>query len=218
MDRHLVTIGDYRAYSQATGRAMPPAPAYPTTDAHPLVFVTWAEASAYCEAGGGRLPTEAEWEFAARSGANGGTGLNGAARTTFVWGDEMPTTPVANLADESFLAARYYPNPAFHIFANYNDGIVAASPVTAFPPNGLGLFDMAGNVLEWTGDFYDPDYYAHSPTQDPRGPATGTRRVLRGGAFDTTPTITRIARRLGNDPALRHPEKGFRCVRPASVR
>jgi formylglycine-generating enzyme required for sulfatase activity len=218
MDRHLVTIGEYRAYSETTRRPMPPAPEYPVTDAHPVVNVTWAEADAFCRTNGGRLPTEAEWEFAARGGARGRTGLDGAGRDTFVWGDELPRGAVANLADERFLEARYYPNPAFHIFTGYNDGIVAASPVTAFAPNALGLFDMAGNVLEWTGDFYDPAYYARSPAQDPRGPASGTLRVLRGGAFDTTPTITRIARRLGNDPALRHPEKGFRCVRAASNR
>ncbi len=155
------------------------------------------------------MPFEAEWEYAAR-GKN--TGLDGNKRTAFVWGDNVPDTRVANLADETFLKSGYYDSPNFQIFRSYDDGYATASPVDAFAPNDVGLRDMAGNVLEWCEDWFDPGYYSVSPTDNPRGPTTGTKRVLRGGAFDTIPTITRIARRLSNDPNIRNEEKGFRCV------
>jgi formylglycine-generating enzyme required for sulfatase activity len=171
--------------------------------------VSWHDAKAYCDWAGGRLPFEAEWEYAAR-GSN--SGIGGKIRTIFVWGNEIPVHPVANLADETFLKSGYYNNSSFHIFRRYDDGYATASPAGAFTPNEFGLFDLVGNVLEWCEDWYGLDYYKNSPAKNPHGPETGDRRVLRGGAFDTTPTITRIARRLGNFPDIRNEEKGFRCV------
>lgn len=213
MYRTLVTVAQFRAFAAATGRSMPAPPSYGWADDHPMVKETWAEADAYCTWAGGQLPTEAQWEYAARGGR---TGVDGTPRTVFAWGDDLPSsTRVANLADETFKRSGYY-SANFHQFAGYDDGVVTASPVRAFPPNSYGIFDVAGNVLEWVADWYADDYYAHSPAANPRGPATGTRRVLRGGAFDTIPTITRLARRLGNDPTIRHDEKGFRCVQPST--
>jgi len=209
MYRNLVTVAQYRAFCTATGTKMPGEPSYGWKDQNPIVNVSWHDAKAYCDWVGGRLPFEAEWEYAARGG-NLGIGNN--PRTIFVWGDSLPVSPVANLADESFMKSGYYNNPAFHSFGGYNDGYPAASPVRAFPANRWGLFDMAGNVLEWCEDWFGLDYYKTSPTKNPHGPETGDRRVLRGGAFDTTPTITRIARRLGNFPDIRNEEKRFRCV------
>jgi formylglycine-generating enzyme required for sulfatase activity len=208
--RTLVTVAQFRRYCAEARRAMPSAPSYGWRDDRPMVNETWAEASAYCEWAGGRLPTEAEWEYAARGGH---TGVDGWPRTVFVWGDELPAgTRVANLADETFVRSGYYRSPGFVRFAGYEDGAATASAVRAFPANGFGLFDMAGNVLEWCWDWFADDYYARSPAANPRGPSSGERRVLRGGAFDTIPTITRIARRLGSAPTVRHEEKGFRCV------
>lgn len=209
MYRTLVTILQYRNFCKATGRTMPDAPVYGWKDDHPIVNVSWQDASDYCSWAGGRLPYEAEWEYAARGGNNG---IGNHVRTVFVWGDAMPLSRVANLADETFLKSGYYNNPNFHIFAGYDDGYATVSPVTAFPPNGFGLYDMAGNVLEWCADWFAEDYYRNSPLENPHGPATGNKRMLRGGAFDTTPTITRISRRLSNDPGIRNNEKGFRCV------
>jgi sulfatase modifying factor 1 len=205
----LVTVAQYRRYCRATGRQMPEAPSYGWRENNPIVNVSWQDAYDYCKWAGGRLPYEAEWEYAARAG---NTGLGRHPRTVFIWGDSLPTRPSGNLADESFKISGYYDSPGFHHFAGYRDGYVTASPVQAFPPNGFGLYDMAGNVLEWCADWYDAEYYTHSHAQNPHGPASGTRKVLRGGAFDTTPTITRIARRLGNYPKIRNNEKGFRCV------
>jgi formylglycine-generating enzyme required for sulfatase activity len=208
MYRTLVTVSQYRRYCETTGRSMPAAPSYGWKDANPVVNVSWEDARAYCSWAGGRLPYEAEWEYAARGRS---TGID-RPRTTFVWGDTIPTTPVGNLADETFLKGGYYNNPNFHIFTGYTDGYVTASPVMAFPANEFGLYDMAGNVLEWCGDWSAADYYSNSPVSNPHGPATGTNRVLRGGAFDTIPTITRLARRLSNNPDIRNEEKGFRCI------
>jgi formylglycine-generating enzyme required for sulfatase activity len=209
MYRTLVTVAQYRQFCKATGKAFPKEPSYGWKEANPIVNVSWDDATSYCKWAGSRLPYEAEWEYAASAGH---TGFNGRTRWVFIWGDKLPASSVGNLADETFMRSGYYNNPNFHYFKNYTDGYATASPVTAFPPNEFGLYDMAGNVLEWCHDWYGEDYYAKSPGDNPRGPATGNRRVLRGGAFDTTPTITRITRRLGNFPQIQNEEKGFRCV------
>ena len=99
MYRNDVTVAQYRTFCDATGRSMPTAPSLGWTDTHPIVNVSWEDAKAYCSWAGGRLPYEAEWEYAARGGK---TGLDGQPRTVFVWGDAFPTDRVANVADASF--------------------------------------------------------------------------------------------------------------------
>lgn len=209
MYRTLVTVGQYSKFAQAKNLPFPQPPSYGWKEENPMVNITWEEAGFYCACQGGRLPTEAEWEYGARAG---NTGLNGLPRTIFVWGNAYPDSLVANLADQTFLDASYYDHDNFHGFEGYSDDFATASPAMAFPPNSFGLYDMAGNVLEWCADWYSDRYPSDSLSVNPKGPASGTRKVLRGGAFDTTPTITRIARRLGNFPDVRNEEKGFRCV------
>jgi formylglycine-generating enzyme required for sulfatase activity len=143
---------------------------------HPVVHVAYDDAVAYCAWAGKRLPTEAEFEFAARGGFE---------RKPFTWGDEFRP-------NGKFMANTF--QGSFPDRNTGEDGHTATAPVATFPPNGYGLYDMAGNVWEWTSDWYRPDYYASlggGTTHDPRGPAhsfdpsePGTRkRVHRGGSF-----------------------------------
>ena len=134
---------------------------------HPVVHVSWNDALAYCTWRGSRLPTEAEWEFAARGGMAG---------QPFPWGDELEP------------GGRHMMNVFQGVFPEHNtcaDGWAGTSPVGAFPENGFGLCDTTGNVWEWCSDRFDPGYYAVSPAENPRGPeeSAGDYRVIRGGSY-----------------------------------
>jgi formylglycine-generating enzyme required for sulfatase activity len=168
---------------------------------HPVVHVSWADADAYCRWAGRRLPTEAEWEYAARGGLAG---------RRFAWGDEL------------LLDGRWPCNIWQGQFPTLNtaeDGFVGTAPVQAYPANGFGLFELAGNVWEWCADWFSPGYYAESASGDPRGPTSGTRRVLRGGSFlchDSYCHRYRVAARSSNTPDSSASNTGFRCANDAS--
>lgn len=147
---------------------------------HPVVLVSWRDAHAYCEWAGGRLPTEAEWEKAARGGLEG---------KLYPWGDEIDPS-----------------------LANY-DNRAGTTPAGSYPPNGYGLFDMAGNVWEWVADCYDAKYYRESPAHNPPGPEQGSVRVLRGGAWLLFPQFCRVAYRFRNSSDFRFNLIGFRVAR-----
>ncbi|MFI5901000.1 formylglycine-generating enzyme family protein [Streptomyces cyaneofuscatus] len=172
----------------------------PLSDAessHPVVHVAWDDAVAYCAWAGRRLPTEAEWEYAARGGLDG---------RRFAWGDEL--NPGGRWVCNIWQGRFPYENTG-------DDGHLATAPVRSYPPNGFGLYEVAGNVWEWCADRFAPDYYAHSPSADPQGPESGDRRVMRGGSYLCHHSYChryRVAARSANTPASSSGNCGFRTV------
>ncbi|HSH04327.1 MAG TPA: formylglycine-generating enzyme family protein [Anaerolineae bacterium] len=164
---------------------------------HPVVHVSWFDANAYCQWAGSQLPTEAQWEYAAR-GSDG---------TLWPWGDDLDGSLVNHCdANCSF---RWHN-------VHYNDRFFLSAPVATYLDNHswVGAYDLAGNVWEWTADWHDTDYYAYSPTHNPTGPAEPVinKRSLRGGAWISTPDNTRSAIRLSVKPNITDYKYGIRCV------
>jgi len=164
---------------------------------HPVVHVSWNDAAAFCAWSGTRLPTEAEWEYAARGGLAG---------QHFPWGEELEPGGEHHM---NVFQGRF---PAENSCA---DGYAATAPVDAFPPNGYGLHNMTGNVWEWCADWFDPTYYGRSASDDPRGPVDGTHRVMRGGSYLCHASYCnryRVDSRSANEPDSSTGHLGFRVV------
>jgi formylglycine-generating enzyme required for sulfatase activity len=165
---------------------------------HPVVHVSWSDASAFAAWAGKRLPTEAEWECAARGGL---------IQKRFPWGDELEP------------AGRHLMNVWQGTFPTHNteaDGFYGPAPVKTFKPNAHGLYQMTGNVWEWCWDWFDAGYYRTSPLENPTGPAIGERRVMRGGSYLCHASYCnryRTDARSSNTADSSTTNLGFRCVR-----
>ena len=198
IDKYEVTVGQYRQFVRSTGAVFPDwaeVARYAETDGHPMVNVSWYDAMSYAKWAGKTLPTEAQWECAARGGLE---------RKAYPWGNEALDVTKANYEDSD---------------------IGKTVPVGSYPANGYGLHDMVGNVWEWCIDEYITDFYTTSPDKNPvAGPRISllddsfreviTRRVVRGGGWDAASHRLRAAYRDGNGPRGKVDSVGFRCVRP----
>jgi sulfatase modifying factor 1 len=189
LDVKEVTVAQYRAFCTATARSMPSAPSWGWSEDNPIVLVSWNDATAYSQWAGKRLPTEAEWEYAARGG-NLSHGYTYSGSNTI--GD-----------------VAWY---------NSNSGTRTQAVGTKMP-NELGLYDMSGNVYEFCSDWYDAGYYSVSPSVNPKGPSTATYRVMRGGSWVIIELDCRVANRDRYTPASFSSIVGFRCAasEPTSV-
>jgi formylglycine-generating enzyme required for sulfatase activity len=203
IDKFEMTNGRYLEFVTATGHRVPQNSKNPTrnlwqgdaipdslTD-RPVINVDWFDAEAYCTWAGRRLPTEAEWEKAAK----------GTADRRFPWGNVEPTIKHLNFNQ------RWIGEKTLMPVGSYEAG---KSP--------FGAYDMAGNVWEWVNDWYDAKYYEKSPEKNPKGPDAGTKKVIRGAGWQNeTPTV-RIFTRVDSDPTIRNESTGFRCAMDATAK
>jgi formylglycine-generating enzyme len=165
---------------------------------HPVVHVSWRDASAFCEWAGRRLPTEAEWEYAARGGLE---------QERFPWGGEREPGGVhrMNVWQGEFPARN-----------TLDDGYLGTCPVDEYPPNGYGLHNTSGNAWEWCADWFHPTFHHEQPNgRDPKGPPRGRLKAMRGGSYlchDSYCNRYRVGARTGNTPDSSTGNIGFRCA------
>ena len=188
MSKYEITFEQYDRFCEATGRKKPDDSGW-GRDSRPAIRVSWDDASAFAAWMGGRLPTEAEWEYACRAGT----------KTPFFTGANL-TTDQANYNGN-------YPYPK-NEKGEYRERTVR---VGNYEPNAWGLYDMSGNVWEWCSDWFGE--YAPGPQTNPKGPATGTVRVLRGGSWYSYAAYCRSAFRDSRAPGTQYDDFGFRIVR-----
>lgn len=228
IDRHEVTVAEFARFVEATGHVTaaerdgisrrfdvetgrwedvkganwrhPEGPGSEADPREPVTQVSWHDAAAYAAWAGKRLPTEAEWEFAARGGLD---------QAEYAWGNDL--SPGGRLMANWWQG--HFPSQNLK-----EDGYAGRAPVGQFPPNGYGLYDITCNVWEWCADWYADDYFSRSPKLNPAGPATGKKRVVRGGSFLCSTNYCagfRVAARNRHVPETGLNNIGFRCAWPA---
>lgn len=235
MGKNLVTVGQFRAFVTATGYKSEAErglgciiwhfdarqssfvemdknwsnPGFPQDDQHPVVCVTWNDAVAYAawlaKASGIplRLATEAEYEYAARSGGKS---------YEYAWGNGPVS---ANVYDEAAMRTfTIKSKPESALYRGYDDGYPYTAPVGSYKPNELGLYDMAGNVCAWLADWYGEEGYAESLHDNPKGPPSGSQRMLRGSTWGDDKRQTRTTLRLWYPPTLNSNDTGMRLAGP----
>ena len=193
MDKYEVTNTKYLRFCKVAGHQLPEfwnmkvfrcGLDYPN---HPVVGVSWHDAVEYAVWSGKRLPTEAEWEYAAKGGL---AGMN------------YPNSETLHPSDGNYTKSD-------------KGGPVA---VGSYPPNGFGLYDMQGNIVEWILDFYDRNYYSSSPSANPQGPSSGKFRVIRGGGWHSGPYCNRVYYRNALPPNWVDFNVGFRCAKDFNLK
>ena len=206
-DKYHVTNKDYALFVEATGIKAPwhwPYQRIPDgEELLPVANVSWYEGRDYCGWAGKRLPTEAEWEKAARGGLD---------RNRYAWGDGEVNT----FDEEGAIQHRPRRNTNKPVQAAL--GLSRAIDIGSFPPNGYGLYDMVGNMMEWVGDWYDSNYYPFMDKENPQGPETGLYRSVRGSSWVDGRghgDQNMVHYRKFTDPELRMTTIGFRCAKDA---
>lgn len=193
--KYEVTVGQFKRFCKAVKRAFPDQPDWNNEDDQPVVNVTWADAQGYCSWAGLRLPTEAEWEKAAR-------GTDG---RLYPWGDRWAGADCNHGIDASFISAE-----------DTSDGFRYTAPVGEYSDgeSPYGCYNMAGNVYEWCGDWFDDSYYRTSPERNPTGPSKPTdRRVCRGGCYYSNPGRSSAINRSAQEPGKVGQGIGFRVAK-----
>jgi len=201
IDQYEVTAGRYQKFVESAGRNVPPTwddEAAQSLSDHPAVGMSWSASAAYCKWVGRRLPTEAEWEKAAR-------GTDG---RRYPWGHMQPFVDIANYNRGLWVSEAITLVPV-------NSGVEGMSVRHGLKEGGkspYGLYHMAGNAAEWVADWYDREFYLKSPEKGPTGPSTGEKRVIRGGSWADLPIALRVTARFSAESDFEDRTIGFRCA------
>ena len=208
IDKYEVTTGQWDQYQEDTGVMIPEwtLQSSPKRQVHPIAFVTWYDAAGFCEWAGKRLPSEAEWERAARCDDG----------RKYPWGDGLDDHR-ANFFQsedpfEAGIGTILQTTPVGFFDGSNRDGYQTRSGASPF-----GVQDMVGNVWEWTNDWYHSAYFTDSPDRNPLGPEMGNVKSVRGGSYAVDASHVRPTYRARDDPKLRGPEVGFRCAASLSM-